>query len=230
MRGSLKMLHAVRLIPILGIVVVILGVRVVGQDRARARDLGIEIGIFRPGPLNAITDVAGVKVGQTTLIQGDSVRTGVTVILPHGGDLFREKVPAAVYVTKGLGKLVGTTQIEELGTIETPIALTNTLNTFLVANALIDYMIETSGPLRSVNPVIGETNDSGLNDIQGRHVRKEHLFAAIKSSHSGPLTPSVELELILPTEAAITLSPSQHRCRYDENRLMRRRRNSLSAK
>jgi hypothetical protein len=133
-------------------------------------------------------------------------------------------------VTNGFGKLVGTTQIEELGTIETPIALTNTLNTFLVANALIDYMIETSGPLRSVNPVIGETNDSGLNDIQGRHVRKEHLFAAIKSSHSGPLTPSVELELILPTEAAITLSPSQHRCRYDENRLMRRRRNSLSAK
>ncbi len=122
MRGSLKMLHAVRLIPILGIVVVILGVRVVGQDRARARDLGIEIGIFRPGPLNAITDVAGVKVGQTTLIQGDSVRTGVTVILPHGGDLFREKVPAAVYVTNGFGKLVGTTQIEELGTIETPVS------------------------------------------------------------------------------------------------------------
>ena len=151
----------------------------------RARDLGVEIGIFRPGPLNSITDVPGVKVGHTTLIDGDSVRTGVTVIHPHGGDLFREKVPAAVYVTNGFGKLVGTTQIEELGTIETPIALTNTLNTFLIANALIDYMIETSGPLRSVNPVVGETNDSGLNEIQGRHVQRKHLFDAIKNSHSG---------------------------------------------
>ena len=156
-------------------------------ERKRARDLGIEIGIFPTGEYNSITDVTGVKVGHTTVIQGDSVRTGVTVILPHGGDLFKEKVPAAVYVTNGFGKLVGTTQIEELGTIETPIALTNTLNTFLVANALIDYMISVSGPLRSVNPVVGETNDSGLNDIQGRHVNSEHLFEAIKNATGGPV-------------------------------------------
>ena len=156
-------------------------------DRKRARDFGIEIGIFPTGENNSITDVTGVKVGHTTVIQGDSVRTGVTVILPHGGDLFKEKVPAAVYVTNGFGKLVGTTQIEELGTIETPIALTNTLNTFLVANALIDYMISVSGPLRSVNPVVGETNDSGLNDIQGRHVNSGHLFEAIKNASGGPV-------------------------------------------
>ena len=157
------------------------------EERRRARDLGIEIGIFPTGEYNSITDVTGVKVGHTTVIQGDSVRTGVTVILPHEGDLFKEKVPAAVYVTNGFGKLVGTTQIEELGTIETPIALTNTLNTFLVANALIDYMISVSGPLRSVNPVVGETNDSGLNDIQGRHVNSGHLFEAIKNASGGPV-------------------------------------------
>ena len=157
-------------------------------ERMRARDLGIEIGTFQTGEYNSITDVTGIKVGHTTVIQGDSVRTGVTVILPHGGDLFKEKVPAAVYVTNGFGKLVGTTQIEELGTIETPIALTNTLNTFLVANALIDYMISVSGPLRSVNPVVGETNDSGLNDIQGRHVKSEHLLEAIKNATEGPVS------------------------------------------
>ena len=157
------------------------------SERMRARDLGIEIGTFPTGQYNSITDVTGIKVGHTTVIQGDSVRTGVTVILPHGGDLFKEKVPAAVYVTNGFGKLVGTTQIEELGTIETPIALTNTLNTFLVANSLIDYMISVSGPLRSVNPVVGETNDSGLNDIQGRHVNSKHLFEAIKNATGGPV-------------------------------------------
>ena len=157
-------------------------------DRRRARDLGTKIGVFPTGEYNSITDVKGVKVGHNTVIQGDSVRTGVTVILPHGGDLFKEKVPAAVYVTNGFGKLVGTTQIEELGTIETPIALTNTLNTFLVANALIDYMISVSGPLRSVNPVVGETNDSGLNDIQGRHVKSEHLLEAIKNATEGPVS------------------------------------------
>lgn len=187
MQSSSKTVYSNRLISVLATLLVLLTGHVVGQDRTRARDLGIEIGIFKPGPLNAITDVARVTVGHTTLIQGDSVRTGVTVILPHDGDLFREKVPAAVYVTNGFGKLVGTTQIEELGTIETPIALTNTLNTFLVADALIDYMITSSGPLRSVNPVVGETNDSGLNDIQGRHVRKQHLFEAVQRASTGPL-------------------------------------------
>ena len=169
------------------ILLILFSVLLSAGERKRARDLGIEIGIFPTGDYNSITDVTGVKVGHTTVIQGDSVRTGVTVILPHGGDLFKEKVPAAVYVTNGFGKLVGTTQIEELGTIETPIALTNTLNTFLVANALIDYMISVSGPLRSVNPVVGETNDSGLNDIQGRHVNSEHLFEAIKNATGGPV-------------------------------------------
>ena len=169
------------------ILLILFSVLLSAGERKRARDLGIEIGIFPTGEYNSITDVTGVKVGHTTVIQGDSVRTGVTVILPHEGDLFKEKVPAAVYVTNGFGKLVGTTQIEELGTIETPIALTNTLNTFLVANALIDYMISVSGPLRSVNPVVGETNDSGLNDIQGRHVNSEHLFEAIKNATGGPV-------------------------------------------
>ena len=169
------------------ILLILFSVLLSAGERKRARDLGIEIGIFPTGEYNSITDVTGVKVGHTTVIQGDSVRTGVTVILPHGGDLFKEKVPAAVYVTNGFGKLVGTTQIEELGTIETPIALTNTLNTFLLANALIDYMISVSGPLRSVNPVVGETNDSGLNDIQGRHVNSEHLFEAIKNATGGPV-------------------------------------------
>ena len=169
------------------ILLILFSVLLSAGERKRARDLGIEIGIFPTGEYNSITDVTGVKVGHTTVIQGDSVRTGVTVILPHGGDLFKEKVPAAVYVTNGFGKLVGTTQIEELGTIETPIALTNTLNTFLVANALIDYMISVSGPLRSVNPVVGETNDSGLNDIQGRHVNSGHLFEAIKNATGGPV-------------------------------------------
>ena len=169
------------------ILLILFSVLLSAGERKRARDLGIEIGIFPTGEYNSITDVTGVKVGHTTVIQGDSVRTGVTVILPHEGDLFKEKVPAAVYVTNGFGKLVGTTQIEELGTIETPIALTNTLNTFLVANALIDYMISVSGPLRSVNPVVGETNDSGLNDIQGRHVNSGHLFEAIKNASGGPV-------------------------------------------
>ena len=169
------------------ILLILFSVLLSAGERKRARDLGIEIGIFPTGEYNSITDVTGVKVGHTTVIQGDSVRTGVTVILPHGGDLFKEKVPAAVYVTNGFGKLVGTTQIEELGTIETPIALTNTLNTFLVANALIDYMISVSGPLRSVNPVVGETNDSGLNDIQGRHVNSGHLLEAIKNASGGPV-------------------------------------------
>ena len=169
------------------ILLILFSVLLSAGERKRARDLGIEIGIFPTGEYNSITDVTGVKVGHTTVIQGDSVRTGVTVILPHGGDLFKEKVPAAVYVTNGFGKLVGTTQIEELGAIETPIDLTNTLNTFLVANALIDYMISVSGPLRSVNPVVGETNDSGLNDIQGRHVNSGHLLEAIKNASGGPV-------------------------------------------
>ena len=156
-------------------------------QKTRPRDMGLEIGLFRTGKWNAITDVASVTVGHETIIENDSVRTGVTVIIPHQGGLYKEKVMAAVHVTNGYGKAVGFTQIEELGTIETPIALTNTLNTFLVANAIVDYMISENPDIRSVNPVVGETNDSGLNDIRGRHVTKKHVFSAIQNAKSGPV-------------------------------------------
>ncbi|WP_372767563.1 P1 family peptidase [Lutibacter sp.] len=154
------------------------------QKKLRSRELGIESGILTPGRLNAITDVKGVSVGQKTLIVGDSIRTGVTVILPHQGNIFQEKVPAAVFVGNGFGKAIGTTQIEELGNIETPIALTNTLNAFLVANALIDYTlsIPENTKIRSVNPVVGETNDGWLNDIRGRHVKSVDVMEAINSA------------------------------------------------
>ncbi|WP_323028114.1 P1 family peptidase [Gelidibacter japonicus] len=154
------------------------------QERQRARDLGIKPGILTPGKYNAITDVAGVSVGQKTLNIGDSIRTGVTVILPHQGNLFKEKVPAGIFVGNGFGKSIGTTQIEELGNIESPIALTNTLNAFLVANALVDYTLsipENSG-IRSVNPIVGETNDGWLNDIRGRHVTTSDVFEAINTA------------------------------------------------
>lgn len=156
-------------------------------QKTRPRDMGLEIGLFNTGKWNAITDVAGVTVGHETIIENDSVRTGVTVIIPHEGNLYQEKVMAAVHVTNGYGKAVGFTQIEELGTIETPIALTNTLNTFLVANAIVDYMISENPDIRSVNPVVGETNDSGLNDIRGRHVTKKHVFSAIQNAKGGPV-------------------------------------------
>lgn len=154
------------------------------QDRNRARELGVKPGILTPGKYNAITDVTGVSVGQKTLILGDSVRTGVTVVLPHQDNIFREKVPAGIFVGNGFGKSVGTTQIEELGNIETPIALTNTLNTFLVANALIDYTlsIPENSKIRSVNPIVGETNDGWLNDIRGRHVKTADVLEAINNA------------------------------------------------
>ena len=156
-------------------------------QKIRPRDMGLEIGLFKTGEWNAITDVSGVQVGHETLIQGDSVRTGVTIIKPHSGNLFKDKVMGAVYVTNGFGKAIGFTQVAELGTIETPIGLTNTLNIFLVANAIVDYMIEENPTIRSVNPVVGETNDSGLNDIQGRHVLRKHVFSGIHNAKSGPV-------------------------------------------
>jgi len=157
------------------------------SQELRPRDMGVQIGIFKTGKWNAITDVDGVQVGHETLIYGDSVRTGVTIIKPHGGNLFENKVMGSVYVTNGFGKAIGFTQVEELGTIETPIGLTNTLNIFMVANSIVDYMIEENPDIRSVNPVVGETNDSGLNDIQGRHVTKKHVFNAIKNAKEGPV-------------------------------------------
>ena len=159
----------------------------VQSQKLRPRDMGLEIGLFQTGKWNAITDVYGVKVGHETIIRGDKVRTGVTIILPHSENLFDKKVLAAVHVTNGFGKALGFTQIEELGTIETPIGLTNTLNIFNVANSIIDYMIMQNPDIRSVNPVVGETNDSGLNDIQGRHVKKIHVMKAINNAKSGPV-------------------------------------------
>src|SRR6185437_9506221 len=154
------------------------------QEKKRARDYGIKIGVIQTGKLNSITDVAGVKVGQTTLIKGDSIRTGVTAILPHDGNIFQEKVPAAVFVGNGFGKLAGSTQINELGNIETPIILTNTLNVYTAMDALIEYTLNEKGNenVASVNAVVGETNDGFLNDIRGRHVTKEDVLSAIKDA------------------------------------------------
>ena len=157
------------------------------SQKIRPREMGLEIGLFQPGQWNAITDVPGVKVGHETIIRGDNVRTGVTIISPHDGNLFENKVMGAVHVTNGFGKALGFTQVEELGTIETPIGLTNTLNIFIVANAIVDYVISKNPTIRSVNPVVGETNDSGLNDIQGRHVLKKHVLKAIQNAKSGPV-------------------------------------------
>ena len=167
--------------------IILLILSVLFGQKTRPRNMGLEIGLFKTGKWNAITDVKGVLVGHETLILGDSVRTGVTIIKPHGGNLFEEKVMGAVYVTNGFGKALGFTQVEELGTIETPIGLTNTLNIFLVANAIVDYMILGNPNIRSVNPVVGETNDGGLNDIRGRHIKKEHVFTAINNAMSGPV-------------------------------------------
>lgn len=160
-----------------------------GDDRPRARDLGVEIGIFSPGEHNAITDVPGVRVGQTTVWEGDDVRTGVTAILPHGGDLFRERVPAAIHVGNGFGKLVGITQVRELGELETPILLTCTLCVWRAADAMVAWLLERPGMegVRSINPVVGETNDGALNDIRSRPIRPEHVVAALEGAADGPV-------------------------------------------
>lgn len=153
----------------------------------RARDLGIKIGVMTPGKLNAITDVSGVKVGQVTLSEGSAVRTGVTAILPHGGNLFQEKVPAAIYVGNGFGKLAGSTQVIELGNLETPVVLTNTLSVATGIDAIVEYTLNLKGneSVQSVNAVVGETNDGYLNDIRGRHVKKQHVLEAIINAKSG---------------------------------------------
>ena len=159
------------------------------EPRPRARDLGLAPGVFPPGPLNAITDVAGVRVGQVTLVEGDSVRTGVTAVLPHGGNLFQEKVPGAVFVGNAFGKLAGSTQVRELGTIETPIVLSNTLAVGTAVEAVVTWTLAQPGneTVRSVNALVGETNDGGLNDIRSLPVRREHVVAAIRSATAGPL-------------------------------------------
>jgi D-aminopeptidase len=171
----------------------------VTATRPRARELGIVIGTLPTGPDNAITDVADVRVGQTTVIHGAGplrpghgpARTGVTVIVPHGGNTFRDKVPAAIHVINGFGKCLGQEQIDELGTLESPIALTGTLNVGLVADALATFSIRQSPEIgistSSVNVVVGECNDGGLSDLQGRHVHAEHVLAALDGARGGPV-------------------------------------------
>jgi D-aminopeptidase len=157
------------------------------DDRPRLRDLGVTIGTMPTGPLNAITDVDGVRVGHTTIVRGENVRTGVTVILPHSDNLFQSKVPGAVYVGNGFGKIAGTTQVEELGEIETPILLTSTLSVPRVADAVIDYMLALpgNGEVRSINPLVAETNDGRLNDIRSRPIARDDVLNAIRNASSG---------------------------------------------
>jgi D-aminopeptidase len=157
--------------------------------RPRARDLGVTVGVLPTGPLNAITDVAGVRVGQVTLAAGDSINTGVTAILPHGGNLFREKVPAAVSVGNGFGKLTGIAQVRELGEIESPIVLTCTLCVPRAADAVLTYLLAVPGNenVQSINAVVGETNDGGLNVIRRRPIAEADVLTAIRSAREGPV-------------------------------------------
>ncbi|WP_338877141.1 P1 family peptidase [Spirosoma sp. SC4-14] len=159
------------------------------QTARRPRDYGIRFGVLPTGQFNAITDVPGVRVGQVTLKQGITIRTGVTAILPHSGNQFQQKNPAAIYIGNGFGKLTGYSQVDELGTIETPIILTNTLSVPTAADALIDYTLMQKGneQVRSVNAVVGETNDGFLNDIRGRHVTKQHVLDALQAAKTGPV-------------------------------------------
>jgi D-aminopeptidase len=159
------------------------------EQRPRARDLGIAPGAGEPAGANAITDVSGVKVGHTTIREGDRVRTGVTAVLPHSGNLFRDKVPGAVFVGNAFGKLAGSTQVEELGTIESPIVLTNTLSVGVALDAVVRWTLMQPGNegVRSVNGLVGETNDGALNDIRGLHVTRDHVLSAIANARAGPV-------------------------------------------
>lgn len=156
-------------------------------SRPRAGDLGLKIGVLPTGPLNAITDVTGVSVGQITLVEGEAIRTGVTAIVPHEGNVFQQKVPAAVYVGNGFGKLAGSTQVNELGTLETPIVLTNTLSVAAGIEGLIRYTLLQRGneKVRSVNALVGETNDGVLNDIRQRTITPDHVLEALASARQG---------------------------------------------
>lgn len=177
------------IVRILVVIILFISTTSFSQNK-RVRDYGIQIGILKPGKNNAITDVEGVKVGHTTLIMGDSVRTGVTAILPHSGNIFQLKLPAAIYIGNGFGKLAGYSQVKELGNIETPIVLTNTLSVPTAADALISYTLNQPGNenVRSVNAIVGETNDGRLNDIRGRHIKQEHILNAIKNAKEGNVT------------------------------------------
>ena len=175
-------------VPLLSSTAVVLLIAIANaQSRPRARDLGLAPGLLQPGVHNAITDVAGVRVGQRTVIEGSTVRTGVTAILPHGGNLFREKVPGAVFVGNAFGKLAGSTQVDELGTIESPIVLTNTLSVGVALDAIVRWTIAQPGNemVRSVNGLVGETNDGTLNDIRGLHVTRDHVTSTIAAAADG---------------------------------------------
>ena len=182
------------LLAVFGIVLALVGAALLASEtRPRAREFGLVVGVLPTGPLNAITDVAGVAVGQVTIVEGQNVRTGVTAVLPHGGNVFQDKVPAGISVGNGYGKLTGVTQVMELGTLETPIVLTNTLSVPTAADAVIDWTLGLAGNERiaSVNPVVGETNDGWLNDIRGRHVTKAHVLEAIRKASGGPVAEGV---------------------------------------
>lgn len=168
------------------IVILLFGMPSFAQKK-RARDYGIQIGVLHTGKLNAITDVAGVKVGQVSIHQSDGVHTGVTAILPHDKNIFQNKIPAAIHIGNGFGKLAGYSQVEELGNIETPIVLTNTLSVPTAAAAIIDYTFQfpENNAVKSVNPIVGETNDAGLNDIRRRFITKEHVLEALKNAKTG---------------------------------------------
>jgi D-aminopeptidase len=171
----------------IGAMAIGIGAMAVAQQRPRAREIGIAPGLGPTGAANAITDVAGVRVGHTTIRDGDRVRTGVTAILAHGGNLFREKVPGAVFVGNAFGKLAGSTQVEELGTIESPIVLTNTLSIGVALDAVVRWTLTQPGneSVRSVNGLVGETNDGALNDIRGLHLTREHVLSAIANARAG---------------------------------------------
>ncbi|WP_411275007.1 P1 family peptidase [Daejeonella sp.] len=162
---------------------------VFAQEIVLPRDLGLKIGVLYPGKLNAITDVSGVMVGHQTLIRGDSIRTGVTAIIPQAGNLLQLKLPAAIFSGNGFGKLAGSTQVQELGNLETPIILTNTLGVAAAMEAVIDHTLSQPGneAVQSVNALVGETNDSFLNDIRGRHVSKADVLNAIRNAKDGPV-------------------------------------------
>jgi D-aminopeptidase len=197
MTGITKRHHHIRHLALVartavGVVTLVSGMHAAAQApnaRARARDLGVAPGVFKPGPSNAITDVAGVLVGQTTVVEGDSVHTGVTAIRAHGGNQYFDRVPAAVHVGNAFGKLVGSTQVKELGELETPILLTCTLCVWKAADAMVEWMIGQPGMERvgSLNPVVGETNDGGLNAIRTRPITPEHVRAALDGATSGPV-------------------------------------------
>jgi D-aminopeptidase len=187
--GDLRPMRPLELWLLAGMTASVVPSNTAAAQRERARDLGVKPGVFAPGALNAITDVAGVRVGQTTIIEGDSVRTGVTAILPHGGNLFQDRVPAALHVGNGFGKITGVTQLRELGELETPILLTCTLCVWKAADAMVGYLLEQPGmaDVRSINPVVAETNDGTLNDIRDRPITAAQVRAAITSASTGPV-------------------------------------------